>query len=141
MGKGRIMGIDFGMKHIGVALSDELWITASGFETVNWNGEDDSWALNRIADICKEKGVVRIVLGKPSRTDGTKSHTEECAEVFASKLTDLTGLEPVLKDERYTTVLASRFMHETGRKAKNQRKVIDQVAAEIILGDYLETLR
>ena len=45
MSKGRVMGIDFGTRHIGVALSDELWITASGFETVNWNGEDDSWAL------------------------------------------------------------------------------------------------
>ena len=58
------MGIDFGMKHIGVALSDELWITASGFETVNWNGTDDSWAVNRIAEIVKEKNVTGIVLGE-----------------------------------------------------------------------------
>jgi len=49
------MGIDFGMKHIGVALSDELWITASGFETVNWNGTDDAWAIDRISSIVKEK--------------------------------------------------------------------------------------
>ena len=135
------MGIDFGMKHIGVALSDELWITASGFETVNWNGKDDSWAVNRIGDIVKEKNVSGIVLGKPSRTDGTVSHTEEAALEFGKKLEELTGIKPVLKDERYTTVLASRFMQDVGRSAKKQRPVIDQVAAEIILSDYLETLR
>ncbi|MBR1796866.1 MAG: Holliday junction resolvase RuvX [Clostridiales bacterium] len=141
MGKGRIMGIDFGMKHIGVALSDELLITASGFETVNWNGVDDAWAIDRIAAIVKEKNVTAIVLGKPSRTDGTVSHTEEVAVEFGRKLQEATGITPIMKDERYTTVLASRFMKDVGRSAKKQRKVIDQVAAEIILSDYLETLR
>ena len=141
MSKGRWMGIDFGMKHIGVALSDELWITASGFETVNWNGLDDTWAVNRIVEIVKEKNVTGIVLGKPSRTDGTVSHTEEAAVAFGKKIEELTGLTPVMKDERYTTVLASRFMQDVGRSAKKQKKVIDQVAAEIILSDYLETLR
>lgn len=141
MGKGRWMGIDFGMKHIGVALSDELWITASGFETINWNGKDDSWAIQRIADIVKEKNVTGIVLGKPSRTDGSISHTEEVAIEFGSKIEQITGITPVMKDERYTTVLASQFMREVGRSTKKQRPVIDQVAAEIILSDYLETLR
>lgn len=141
MGKGRWMGIDFGMKHIGVALSDELWITASGFETVNWNGQDDSWAVNRIAEIVKEKNVTGIVLGKPARTDGSVSHTEEVATEFGKKIEQITGITPVLKDERYTTVLASQFMREVGRSAKKQKPVIDQVAAEIILSDYLETLR
>ena len=141
MGKGRWMGIDFGMKHIGVALSDELWITASGFETVNWNGQDDSWAVNRITEIVKKKNVTGIVLGKPSRTDGTISHTEEAAVEFGTKIEKSTGIKPVMKDERYTTVLASRFMKDVGRSSKKQRPVIDQVAAEIILSDYLETLR
>ena len=141
MGKGRWMGIDFGMKHIGVALSDELWITASGFETVNWNGQDDSWAVNRIAEIVKEKNVTGIVLGKPARTDGSVSHTEEVAIEFGKKVEKATGITPVMKDERYTTVLASQFMREVGKSAKKQRPVIDQVAAEIILSDYLETLR
>ena len=100
MSKGRVMGIDFGTRHIGVALSDELWITASGFETVNWNGEDDAWALDRIANIVKEKNVSVIVLGKPSRTDGTVSETEKKAIVFGEKLTELTGITPEMKDER-----------------------------------------
>ncbi len=135
------MGIDFGMKHIGVALSDELLITATGFETVNWNGVDDTWAVNRIAQIVKEKNITGIILGRPLRTDGTSSHTEEAANSFGQKIEAATGIKPVLKDERYTTVLASNFMKEVGRSAKKQRPVIDQVAAEIILQDYLETLR
>ena len=135
------MGIDFGMKHIGVALSDELWITASGCETVNWNGLDDTWAVNRIVEMGKENNVTGIILGKPSRTDGTVSHTEEAAVEFGKKIETRTGITPIMKDERYTTVLASRFMQDIGRTAKKQKKVIDQVAAEIILADYLETLR
>ena len=55
--KGRVMGIDFGMRHIGVALSDELRVIAKGFETINWNGVDDTWALNRIVEIINEKNV------------------------------------------------------------------------------------
>ena len=137
---GRIMGIDFGMKHIGVALSDESRIIARGYETVNWNGVDDTWAINRICEIIKEMNVNGIVLGKPSRTDGTKSETEEKAEAFGAKLKEACGIEPVYKDERFTTVIASRYLHDCNIKAKKQKKVIDQVAAEIILQEYLDML-
>ena len=135
------MGIDFGTRHIGIALSDEMRIIASGFETVNWNGEDDSWALNRICEIIKEKNVVEIVLGKPSRTDGTESESERKAKAFGDKLASLSGIEPVYRDERFTTVIASRYLHETNMKAKKQKKIIDQVAAEVILREYLEQNR
>lgn len=139
MSKGRVMGIDYGTRHIGVALSDELWITASGFETVNWNGEDDAWALDRITTIVKEKNVSVIVFGKPSRTDGTVSETEKKAIVFAEKLTELTGIKPEFKDERFTTVIASRMLHDTNMKHKKQKKVIDQVAAAIIVREYIDS--
>jgi putative Holliday junction resolvase len=134
------MGIDFGMKHIGVALSDESRIIARGYETVNWNGVDDTWAINRICEIIKEMGVNAIVFGRPARTDGTRSETQDKAEAFAASLSERCGIEPVFKDERYTTVLASRYVHESNMKAKKQKKVIDQVAAEIILQDYLDVL-
>lgn len=137
---GRIMGIDFGMKHIGVALSDELRVIARGYETVNWNGVDDSWAVNRISEIVKEMKVNAIVLGKPTRTDGTRSETEEKAEVFGEKIREATGIEPVYKDERFTTVIASRYLHDCNMNAKKQKKIIDQVAAEIILQEYLDML-
>jgi putative Holliday junction resolvase len=137
---GRVMGIDFGTRHIGVAVSDELRVIARGIETVNWNGEDPEWALNRICEIIKEMDVKAIVLGRPARTDGTRSETQDKAEAFGKSLADRCGIEPVFKDERYTTVLASRYLHESNIKAKKQKKVIDQVAAEIILQDYLNTL-
>lgn len=141
MAMSRVMGIDYGSRHIGIALSDELRITASGYETVNWNGEDDEWALNRIAEIVKEKNVGVIVLGKPRRTDGGQSETEVKANAFGEKLEELTGIAPILKDERYTTVIASRYLHEQNIKAKKQKKVIDQEAAAIILREYLEQQR
>ena len=70
---GRVMAIDFGMRRIGVALSDPLRIMAQGFETINWNGVDAEFALNRLTEIVSEKEVTEIVMGKPSRTDGTAS--------------------------------------------------------------------
>ncbi len=141
MDKGRVMGIDFGTKHIGIALSDVLRITANGLETVMWNGFDCTKALERVAQIVKEKGVTEIVIGKPSRTDGTISESEKKANAFGEELEKLTGITPVYRDERYTTVIASRLLHENNIKAKNQKKIIDQVAAEIILREYLEQMR
>ena len=134
------MGIDFGTRHIGIAVSDELRVIAKGIETVNWNGEDPEWALNRICEIIKEMEVNAIVLGMPARTDGTRSATQDKAEEFGAELAKRCGIEPVYKAERFTTVLASRYLHESNIKAKKQKKVIDQVAAEIILQDYINTL-
>ncbi len=141
MGKGRVMAIDFGTRHIGVALSDELRIIASGFETVNWNGEDDSWAVNRIAEIVKEKNVAEILLGKPSKCNGEESESERKAKLFGDKVEEATGIKPILKDERYTTVIAAQMLHANNIKAKKQKKVIDQMAAEVILREYLEQQR
>ncbi|MCH4153695.1 MAG: Holliday junction resolvase RuvX [Saccharofermentans sp.] len=139
--KGRVMGVDFGTRHIGIALSDESRILATGYETVNWNGTDPEWALNRICDIIKEMNVIALVFGKPSRTDGTKSETECKAEVFAGQLQERCAIAPVFRDERFTTVIASQYLHECNINAKKQKKVIDQVAAEIILQEYLDSIK
>ncbi|MCR5617162.1 MAG: Holliday junction resolvase RuvX [Clostridiales bacterium] len=141
MDQGRVMGIDFGMRHIGVALSDVLRITATGYETVDWNGRDVDKPVDRIAQIVKETGVTEIVLGKPSRTDGTKSESEMKAEAFGEHLEEVTGIKPFFRDERYTTVIASRMLHENNMNSKKQKKIIDRVAAEIILREYLESKR
>ena len=141
MDNGRIMGIDFGMRHIGVALSDILKITANGYETVNWNGINVEKAVERIVEIVKENNVTEIVMGKPSKTDGTKSESEIKAEMFGELVKEKTGITPVFKDERYTTVIASRMLHDNNMNSKKQKKIIDQVAAEIILREYLESKR
>ncbi|MBO4926943.1 MAG: Holliday junction resolvase RuvX [Clostridiales bacterium] len=137
----RVMAIDFGMRRIGVAVSDPLRITASGLETINWNGVDSAYAIDRLAEIIKEKEVSEIVIGKPSRTDGTVSESEEKAKLFGSLLQEKVGIPPVYRDERFTTVIASQYLRTTGVSGKNKKKVVDQVAAEIILQDYLDMTR
>ena len=137
----RVMAIDFGMRRIGVALSDPMGIMASGFETINWNGQDPAYALDRLSEIVKEKEVVTIVLGKPSRTDGTVSQSEEKAVAFGELLEEKTGIKPVFRDERFTTVIASQFLRQTGVSGKDKKKVVDQVAAEIILQEFLDSHR
>ncbi len=138
---GRVMAIDFGTRRIGVALSDPLGIMAQGYETISWNGQDSEYALNRLAEIVKEKEVTTIVLGKPSRTDGSISESEEKAVLFGSDLEAKVGIKPVFRDERFTTVIASQFLRQTGVSGKNKKKVVDQVAAEIILQEYLDMHR
>lgn len=80
-------------------------------------------------------------MGKPSRTDGTQSETEEKAIRFSSMIEEKTGIKPVFRDERFTTVIASQFLRQTGVSGKNKKKVVDQVAAEIILQEYLDMHR
>jgi len=135
------MAIDFGTRRIGVALSDTLHLTASGFETISWNGEDSRYALDRLREIVKDKDVTDIVIGQPRRTDGQVSESERKAQLFGADLESATGILPKYRDERYTTVLASRYLLETGVSGKARKKVVDQVAAEIILREYLESRR
>ena len=135
------MAIDFGMRRIGVAVSDPLRIMAQGLETINWNGVDYEYALDRLSQIVKEKEITEIVMGKPSRTDGTISESEEKANLFGQLLEEKVGIRPVYRDERFTTVIASQFLRQTGVSGKNKKKVVDQVAAEIILQEYLDITR
>lgn len=137
----RVMAIDFGMRRIGVAVSDPLRIMAQGLETINWNGIDSSYALDRLEAIIKEKEITEIVMGKPNRTDGSVSESEEKAVLFGKLLTEKTGITPVFRDERYTTVIASQFLRQMGVSGKAKKKVVDQVAAEIILQEYLDMHR
>ena len=130
------MAIDYGLARIGVAISDPLRITARGLETINWNGRDMAWAQDRICELASEYEIVELVMGLPRRTDGQPSSSETGARQLAADLEARLGLTGLFRDERYTTVLASRVLNEVGYK-KNKRQVIDQLAAEIILQDYL----
>ena len=111
------------------------------FQTVK---ERLDWALDRIVDLIREHSVTGLVIGIPRRTDGKPGRADD-SEARARRLAVLlaarTGLEPVLRDERYTTVLAVRVMQETGVRTGRRKAVIDQIAAEIILQEYLESRR
>ena len=141
---GKWLGIDYGDARIGLSVSDALGILARGLETISWNGKDMAWALDRIADLVREQGIAGLVIGIPRRTDGKPGkpgQSEDKARLLAALLAERTGIEPILRDERYTTVLANRIMRETGVRTRQRRSVVDQIAAEILLQDFLDGLR
>lgn len=137
----KYFGIDYGKTRIGIAVSDALGITARGVETITWNGHDWTKPIERIAQLVAEHGVEGIVLGLPRRTDGLVSESEENARYMAQLLFEKTGIQPILRDERFTTVIAQRILYDSTVKKKKQRSVIDQVAAEVILREFLEANR
>lgn len=132
---GRILGIDHGEARIGLAISDELGMLAHPLETVNAKAEP----LKRIAALATEKGVTEIVIGVPRNMDGSYGPAAEKAQAFAAKVRESTSLPVKLWDERLTTVAAQRSLHEAGKNVKQSRKVIDQVAAQILLQAYLDS--
>jgi putative Holliday junction resolvase len=138
---GRVMAVDYGSRRIGIALSDPLRMTAHTFKTISWNGKDLAYALNDIFAIVKDKDVTEIVIGRPARTDGKVSDSQQKAEAFGNAVSGITGIEPMYIDEKYTTVIASRFMQETGVSGKKKKEMVDQFAAQIMLREYLEIHR
>ncbi len=137
----RIMGIDYGDRRIGIAVSDETGILASGVETVHWNGRDPEWAVDRICALVAQRQVGEIVIGLPRRTDGRAGASEDKASALADTLAARTGLPVTKRDERYTTVIASRMMRDAGTRQRDRREVIDQVAATVILQEVLDERR
>lgn len=138
---GRVMAIDYGTRRIGVALSDPLRMIAQGYETISWNGEDIDFAMNRLFDIISQKQVVGVVVGRPRRTDGQESKLQSDIDIFSQAITEKTGISVVYWDERYTTVIANRQMQEVRISGADRKKAVDNMAAQIILREYLEKNR
>ncbi len=135
----RILGIDHGEARIGVALSDELGMLAHPLETLDGREKFNAIA-GKITGLVTSKSVERIVLGLPRNMNGTYGPAAEKVRAFAEKLKPLLPVPIILWDERMTTQQAQRSLHDAGRNVKNSRKVIDQVAAVIILQSYLDSL-
>ncbi len=135
----RIMGLDFGSKTIGVAISDELLITAQGIEIVRRKEENKlRQTLARIEELIVEYGVTEIVLGYPKNMNDTLGERVEKTQDFKEKLERRTGLPVALWDERLTTVAADRAMMEAGIRRENRKDYVDQIAASFILQGYLD---
>ena len=131
----RILGIDYGDARIGLALSDaSATLCGRAWTLTEWNLER---AVAAIADVVRAEGVERIVLGLPKNMDGTEGPRAEKSRAVAHLLTEATGLEVVLWDERRSSIEA----HGNGRKEKKHRRTVDAVAASLILEGYLGTLR
>lgn len=137
----RIMGLDYGSVTVGVAISDELLITAQGIETIHRKQENKlRQTLARIEELIKEYDVERIVLGYPKNMNNTIGERAKKSEEFADKLRNRTGLEVILWDERLTTVAAHQILDLGDVKIKDRKKVVDKIAAVLILQGYLDLL-
>lgn len=138
----RILGLDFGSKTVGVAVSDELLITAQGVEIVRRKLPSKlRQTLARIEELIAFYGVEKIVLGYPKNMNNTEGERCEKTKEFKEMLERRTGLEVILWDERLTTVAADRSMMETGIRRENRKEFVDEIAAIFILQGYLDFLR
>ena len=135
------MGLDYGSKTVGVAISDPLCITAQGIETIERKEENKlRKTLARIEELAKEYEVEKIILGFPKNMNNTVGERGEKSLEFKEMLERRTGLPVVMWDERLTTVEAERTLIESNVRRENRKKYIDKIAAVFILQGYLDSL-
>ena len=135
----RIIGLDYGTKTVGVAVSDSLGITAQAVETIT-RKEDNKLRqpLARIEALIDEYNVEEIVVGLPKNMNNTIGERAEACRDFADKLERRTGLPVIMWDERLTTVSADNVLKECGVRRENRKAVVDKIAAVFILQGYLD---
>lgn len=135
----RIMGLDFGSKTVGVAVSDPLGITAQGLEIIRRKEENKlRRTYARIEELIVEYQVEEIVLGLPKNMNATEGERAELTREFKDSLERRTGLAVTLWDERLTTVAADRAMTEAGIRREHRKDYVDMIAASLILQGYLD---
>jgi putative holliday junction resolvase len=130
---GRVLGLDYGSRRVGVAVSDALRLTAHALEVVPRH-----LAVSRVAELVEELGINQIVVGLPTSLSGLEGSAAAAARDFAADIAATTGLDVVLIDERYSTVTAEKTMLAAGSKRRARRESLDKVAATIILQSFLD---
>ncbi len=135
----RIIGLDYGTKTVGVAISDELMITAQPLCTIERKSANKlRQTLAQIESIIEEYNVELIVLGFPKNMNNTIGDRAEATKDFKESLERRTGLEVVLWDERMTTIEAERVLMAAGVRRENRKQYVDKMAAAVILQNYLD---
>lgn len=135
----RTMGLDVGSKTVGIALSDEFGWTAQGLKTLKINEEENVFGFDELGEIIKEYEVNKVVVGLPKNMNGSIGPRGEASQFFARELEDRFGVPVILWDERLTTVAAERVLLEADLSRKKRKKVIDKMAAMMILQGYLNS--
>ncbi|HCJ01462.1 MAG TPA: Holliday junction resolvase RuvX [Clostridiales bacterium] len=131
----RVLCLDIGDVRIGVAVSDPLGISTNGIETHRTEGQEKD--VLYFTEMARSRGCERIVLGLPLNMDGTEGDRAALVRSFGAALEEKSGIPVDYEDERLTTVEAEEMLIEAGLSRQERRKVIDKVAAEIILRSYL----
>jgi len=134
----RIMGLDVGSKTVGVAISDALGWTAQGIETVKIDEENEEFGIDRIRELVQSYGVTEFVVGFPKNMNNTVGPRGEASQRYKELLEDTFSLKVTLWDERLTTMAAERLLIEADVRRKDRKKVIDKMAAVMILQGYLD---
>jgi putative Holliday junction resolvase len=136
----RIMGLDLGTRTIGVAVSDETGLIARGVETIRRHGLEKDMA--RLHELVEQEGCTSLVLGYPRNMNGSVGERARASEEFAAVLREqFPAMEVTLWDERLSTVAAEKVLIEADLQRKKRRKIIDMMAAVVILQNYLDSLR
>lgn len=137
----RIMGLDVGSKTVGVAISDPLGFTAQGLEIIKIDEESGNFGFDRLAELVKEYKVDKFVVGLPKNMNNTSGPRVEASKAYGDKITELFNLPVEYQDERLTTVQAERMLVEQADISRGKRKkVIDKLAAQLILQNYLDRM-
>ncbi|MBD3234073.1 MAG: Holliday junction resolvase RuvX [candidate division Zixibacteria bacterium] len=133
----RILGIDYGRRRVGLAITDPDEIMVTPLTTLI--ATDPEKLINDIQKLMNEESVGLIVIGEPIRDDGKEAELSGEIKSFARKLEDKSGLKVVLYDEYYSSARAEDSFHQTGKRIKGKKEIIDQLAAVDILRSYLES--
>lgn len=136
--QGRILAIDFGMKRMGVAVSDALGVTAQGLPTLERRGRDED--LRRIKELAEEYSAASVVLGNPLGRGGGETEMSRRVAAFAQKLRRRLSCPVELWDERLTSVEANRVLRASGVSIEKRRRAADRVAVTLLLQSYLDYL-
>ncbi|MBC6136194.1 Holliday junction resolvase RuvX [Listeria booriae] len=134
----RTMGLDVGSVTVGVAISDALGWTAQGIETITINEQAKQFGYDRVKELAEQNEVTKIVVGLPKNMNNTIGKRAEASQKYAEVLESRTGIPVVLWDERLTTAAAERTLLEADVSRKKRKKVIDKLAAVMILQSYLD---
>ena len=139
--RSRVMGLDVGSKTVGVAISDPLGFTAQGVEIIKINEEAKEFGFDRLGELVKEYQVDKFVVGLPKNMNNTEGPRVEASKAYGDKIKEIFNLPVDYQDERLTTVQAERMLVEQADVSRDKRKkVIDKLAAQLILQNYLDRM-
>lgn len=137
----RVMGLDVGSKTVGVAISDPLGFTAQGVEIIKIDEEAKEFGFDRLGELVKEYKVEKFVVGLPKNMNNTEGPRVEASKAYGDKIKEIFNLPVDYQDERLTTVQAERMLVEQADVSRGKRKkVIDKLAAQLILQNYLDRM-
>ncbi len=135
---GRVLALDLGKRRIGLAISDELGITAQGLET--WQRTNMREDLAHLAKLVSDRNVDLLLMGNPIHMSGREGRQAEYTRDFAERLKERTGLPVVYWDERLTTVEAGRVLRQSGISIEKRARAVDRLSAVILLASYLDSI-